>query len=123
MSRHDYVVADVFINYYNRFDSWPRNSTKIYALEYAVLTGDYINPNSTGLWDSGEENNRWVQPELRGSIAEYIYHMGFERNGDLVKGAAYAPIFHNAALPRNEQWVPDLISFSSSDLVFFILSL
>ncbi|KAF9524434.1 glycoside hydrolase superfamily [Crepidotus variabilis] len=110
---HDYVVADTFINYYNRYDSWPRNNTKIYALEYAVLTGDYINPNSTGLWDPGETENRWSLPELRGSVAEFVYHMGFERNGDLVKGAAYAPIFHNTPLPRDELWLPDLISFSS----------
>ena len=110
--RHDYVIVNDFIQKYNRYDNYPRNNTKIYALEYAVLTGNYINPNSSSLFSPDEINNRFTYPELRGSVAEFIYAMGMERNGDIVKGGAYAPLFHNVLLPRNQLWVPDLISFS-----------
>lgn len=30
---HDYVVAQTFIDEYNRYDGYPRNNTKLYALE------------------------------------------------------------------------------------------
>jgi alpha-L-arabinofuranosidase len=111
--RHDYVVVKDFIRKYNRYDSYPRNNTKIYALEYAVLAGDYVDPNSTSIFSPAEIHNRYVYPELRGSVAEFIYAMGMERNGDIVKGGAYAPLFHNVPLAANQLWIPDLISFSA----------
>ena len=55
----------------------------------------------------------WQYPQLAGSVAEFIYNLGMERNGDLVKAAAYAPLFYNTP-KQASQWHPDLIAFSTS---------
>jgi alpha-L-arabinofuranosidase len=110
-SSHNYEIVKTFLGFFDRYDTQPRDGYTVYALEYATLTGDYINPNSTGLWDPDEINNRYTYPELRGSVGEFVYALGMERNGDIVKGAAYAPLFHNTPLPRDQLWLPDLISF------------
>lgn len=49
---------------------------------------------------------------LLAAIAEASYMTALERNGDIVKMAAYAPLFGNTTLT---QWTPDLIWFNNTD--------
>lgn len=48
---------------------------------------------------------------LRAALAEAAYMTGLERNGDIVKMAAYAPLFGNLTASH---WRPDLIWFDNS---------
>ena len=47
---------------------------------------------------------------LRAALAEAAYMTGLERNGDIVKMAAYAPLFGNLTATH---WSPDLIWFNN----------
>ncbi len=48
---------------------------------------------------------------MDGSLAEAIYAMGMERNGDIVYGAAIAPSLSST---EHKQWTPNLINFNPS---------
>ena len=48
---------------------------------------------------------------LEAALAEAAYMTGLERNGDIVKMAAYAPLFGNATAGH---WSPDLIWYNNS---------
>ena len=50
---------------------------------------------------------------LRSALAEAAGMIGFERNGDLVHFASYAPLL---ARRGNTQWTPDLIYFSGTEV-------
>ncbi len=47
---------------------------------------------------------------MRAALAEAAYMTGLERNGDIVKLAAYAPLFGNTVATH---WAPDLIWFNN----------
>lgn len=46
---------------------------------------------------------------LQGSIAESVFLIGMQRNGDLVAGTSYAPYLANN---YSSQWTPNLINFN-----------
>lgn len=48
--------------------------------------------------------------QLRAAIAEAAYMTGLERNGDIVRMAAYAPLFGNLTA---RHWAPDLIWYNN----------
>lgn len=48
---------------------------------------------------------------LKAALAEAAYMTGLERNGDIVKMAAYAPLFGNLTATH---WAPDLIWFNNN---------
>ncbi|EPQ29000.1 uncharacterized protein PFL1_03290 [Pseudozyma flocculosa PF-1] len=107
IDQHDYNTPSWFIDAYDKMDSWPRNGTKIYELEYAV-----INSGLTNDADIYSGKSRLQHPTLIAALAEATFLLGAERNGDLCHGAAYAPIFMNE-VPGLTQWTPDLISFDA----------
>ncbi len=51
---------------------------------------------------------------LNSALAEAAYMTGLERNGDIVKMAAYAPLFSSTTA---RHWAPDLIWFNNSSSV------
>lgn len=55
--------------------------------------------------------------KLRSAIAEAAYMTGLERNGDIVRMAAYAPLFGSAAVENVGHWSPDLIWLNNSSSV------
>ena len=55
-------------------------------------------------------------PQMTGSVAEFIYAL--ERNGDLVRVSAYAPLFYNTASKQASQWRPSLIAFGMLTVEF-----
>ncbi|PYI15696.1 Arabinosidase A [Aspergillus violaceofuscus CBS 115571] len=72
--------------------------------------GQFDNINRTVGYFIGEYS-RWeiTWPNMKSSVAEAVYMIGFERNSDLVKMAAYAPLLQ---LVNSTQWTPDLIPFT-----------
>lgn len=73
---HDYNSPQWFRDNYDRLDNWPRNDTRIYELEMAVLHNQEANLSP---------------PNWGSSLSECIYMLGLERNGALCYGSAYAP--------------------------------
>ena len=70
------------------YDDYPRG-------EFEVFVGEYAVTRDVGRWG-----------DLRAAIGEAAFMCGLERNADIVKLAAYAPLFANA---KHTAWRPNLI--------------
>ena len=70
------------------YDRYPRGEFEVFVGEYAVT----------------QDVGRWG--DLRAAIGEAAFMCGLERNADVVKLAAYAPLFANA---KHTAWTPNLI--------------
>ncbi|TDL22716.1 glycoside hydrolase [Rickenella mellea] len=103
---HDFSGPDYFYALFDRYDNWPRNGTQIWELENAVINTDSSNP-------FGTPDTRLQSPTLQGSIAEAVYLMGMQRNGDLVVATSYAPYLANVYA---SQWTPNMINFNISHI-------
>ncbi len=55
---------------------------------------------------------------LAGAIAEAAVMTGFERNSDVVRLAAYAPLFNKVLTDGTYRWTPDLIWFDDESVWF-----
>ncbi|KAI5845036.1 glycoside hydrolase family 51 protein [Morchella snyderi] len=102
---HRYTRPDDFVSLFGMFDNWNR-SHPVFVGEYA-----YIQPNKPG-GGGPEWGGAWRSPytTLIGMISEAVFAIGMEKNADLVRAAAYAPILQNL---NSYQWSPDLISFTA----------
>ena len=82
---HHYESPDSMVRLFNEWDNTPRsNDYGIFVGEYACLRRD--------------DDSVLDYPEMQGSIAEAVYLIGLERNSDLVKMAAYAPLLEHQGL-------------------------
>lgn len=95
VDEHYYVAPQWFWDNLNRYDAYDRSSAKVYVGEYAAH-------------DRDKQRN-----SLRSAIAEAAGMTAFERNGDVVHFASYAPLF---ARRNHTQWHPDLIYFSGTEV-------
>ncbi len=86
---HYYKSPDWFMSIGSKlYDNYPRGEFEVFVGEYAVT----------------QDVGRWG--DLRSAIGEAAFMCGLERNADVVKLAAYAPLFANA---KHTSWTPDLI--------------
>ena len=87
IDEHYYEPRDYFLNK-RQYDSYPRDrKTKVYLGEYAAKDKKLID-----------------------ALAEGLYLLHVERNGDVVAMTSYAPLF---AKKTNTNWNPDLIYFDN----------
>ncbi|OJJ98875.1 hypothetical protein ASPACDRAFT_1881644 [Aspergillus aculeatus ATCC 16872] len=88
VDHHNYNTPDNLVAQFSQFDNINRT--------VGCFIGEY---------------SRWeiTWPNMKSSAAEAVYMIGFERNSDLVKMAAYAPVLQ---LVNSTQWTPDLIPFT-----------
>ena len=96
---HYYMEHNQMFKNNDYYDSYPR-TREVFVGEYATwceMFGKYIT-----------KNNIWA------AIEEAGYMCGFERNGDIVKMAAYAPTF---AKLNAQTWEVNLIWFDSQNIV------
>ena len=92
LDEHYYEPRDYFYNNQQNYDKYPRDrKTKVYLGEYA-------------------SNDK----KLTDALAEALYLMGVERNGDVVCMTSYAPLF---AKKGHLSWNPDLIYFDNHKVV------
>lgn len=92
IDEHYYRRPEWFLANANRYDNYPRNSSKIFAGEYAAQSDKTVSIHN--------KNN------MATAIAEAAFMTGLERNAAVVNMASYAPLFaHDEAW----QWTPDLI--------------
>jgi len=90
VDEHYYNEPSWFLNNNHRYDSYSRDSYKVFLGEYA---------------------SRGNKPE--NALAEASYMTGLERNADVVKMASYAPLIANVA---NTQWSPDMLFFDGTSV-------
>jgi alpha-L-arabinofuranosidase len=95
VDEHYYVSPQWFWDNLRRYDAYDRTGSKVYVGEYAAH-------------DRDRRRNT-----LRSAIAEAAGLTGFERNGDVVHFASYAPLFGRRG---HTQWHPDLIYFNGTDV-------
>jgi alpha-L-arabinofuranosidase len=87
LDEHYYEPRDYFLTS-RQYDNYPRNrKTKVYLGEYAAKDKKLID-----------------------ALAEALYLLHVERNGDVVCMTSYAPLF---ARKTNTNWNPDLIYFDN----------
>ena len=86
---HYYKSPDWFMSTGAKmYDAYPRG-------EFEVFVGEYAVTKDVGRWG-----------DLRAAIGEAAFMCALERNADIVKLAAYAPLFANA---KHTAWTPNLI--------------
>lgn len=92
IDEHYYRPPQFFFENASRYDSYPRNASKVFAGEYASHVKGIPN---------GVTKNNWLS-----ALSEAAMMTGFERNADVVQMASYAPLFAHV---DGWQWTPDMI--------------
>ncbi|KAI8272983.1 putative alpha-L-arabinofuranosidase A [Colletotrichum sp. SAR 10_98] len=72
-------------------------------------------------WDNVSRRNKYIIAEMgrwsvqysdmRGSVSEAVFMLGLERNSDLIRGVAFAPLLGHV---DHQQWAPNLIPFKQA---------
>ncbi|KAJ5632362.1 Glycoside hydrolasesuperfamily [Penicillium lividum] len=93
---HLYRSPNDFVALFDQFDNQPRSQP--------VMVGEYGCRNT-----SNAEGTYWSF--MQGSCSEAVYMIGMERNSDIVKMAAYAPMLEHFGLIA---WSPTLYGFNST---------
>jgi alpha-N-arabinofuranosidase len=97
VDEHYYAPPAWFLNHVDRYDGYDRRRGQVFAGEYAAHPPvDAVQGRRPNTWEAG--------------LAEAAFMTGLERNGDVVRRAAYAPLLAHADA---WQWAPDLIWFDS----------
>jgi alpha-L-arabinofuranosidase len=96
VDEHYYRSPSWFLQNASRYDSYDRNSFKIFAGEYAAQSVATTSPLNKNSWEC--------------AISEAAFMTGLERNADVVSMCSYAPLF---AHHEGWQWTPDLIWFDN----------
>ena len=100
VDEHYYNSPEWFLENTDRYDSYRRDSAKVFVGEFAAH----------------EEGTATTRPNsLYTALAEAAYLTGIERNSDVVKMISYAPLL---ARVGSAQWTPDLIWFNSHHVMF-----
>ena len=94
VDEHYYVAPEWLYDNVTFYDNYPRD-VGVFAGEYAAHDKNLSNSVEAGM-------------------AEAAMMTGYERNGDVVKLASYAPLFNRIG---HSQWTPDLIWFDSDKVV------
>ncbi len=92
IDEHYYQKPEWFLGNATRYDSYPRNGSKVFAGEYAAQSDHTVSVDNK---NNGET-----------AIAEAAFMTGLERNAAVVNLASYAPLFAHS---DGWQWTPDLI--------------
>lgn len=82
---HMYASPSWWLNNAHMYDTYPRKGVDVYVGEWATR---YVNPDYLNC--------------LYNAVSEAAFRMGFERNADLVKMSAYAPLVRRAGFPGNK---------------------
>ena len=96
VDEHYYKPPEWFLGNANRYDSYDRDSYKIFAGEYAAHSTTVSAPYDRNNWQC--------------AVSEAAFMTGLERNADVVYLTSYAPLFAHV---DGWQWTPDLIWFDN----------
>jgi len=90
---HFYRTPDQMASMGHYYDDYNRSMPDVFVGEFAANVGHEMT--------------------LKAAIAEAVFMLGFETNGDKVKSASFAPMLNNV---NGTQWGYDLLNFDSSRL-------
>ena len=117
VDHHYYMGSMDFFSNTHFYDHYDRGADR-----YEVFVGEYSANNNAHKLSDGykgyyeHKNNSWLT-----ALAEAAYMTGLERNGDIVKLAAYAPMFGVASGTEyrtpNNQWPADMMFFTNTELL------
>ncbi len=96
IDEHYYAKPEWFRQHVDRYDSYPRTGSKIFAGEYAAQSVGIASEKNKNNWDC--------------AISEAAFMTGLERNADVVAMASYAPMLAHVDA---WQWTPNLIWFDN----------
>jgi alpha-L-arabinofuranosidase len=96
VDEHYYRPPQWFRDNASRYDSYDRNSYKIFAGEFAAQSQFTTSPDNKNNWEC--------------ALSEAAFMTGLERNADVVNMVSYAPLFAHV---DGWQWTPDLIWFNN----------
>ena len=94
VDEHYYESTGWFLHHRNYYDSYDRNSVKVYLGEWAAST-------------------KTKRPNIETALAEALYLTDVERNGDVVEMTSYAPML---CKDGHSNWNPDMIYFSNTSV-------
>lgn len=94
VDEHYYDAPEFFLESGNLFDGYDRKGQRIFLGEYAVKGGNTI-------------------ASMECALAESVFLLGAEKNQDIVRLTAYAPLFQNA---NYTAWKPNLIVFNNHEV-------
>ena len=97
---HYYMTPEDFFTNSDLYDAYSRDETT----RYDVFVGEYSANQTTAI-------NTWYT-----ALSEAAYMTGIERNGDVVRLAAYAPMFGHQNAGYN-QWAADMMFYTNTGLV------
>lgn len=100
VDEHYYTSQNKLFKHNDRYDSYDRDSAKVFVGEYAA--------SAWGIGKYWSQNNFWS------AVEEASYLTALERNGDVVKMASYAPTF---AKIDAQCWDINMIWFDSQNIV------
>ena len=117
VDQHYYVNYTKFLENTHMYDHYvrPADDDEQY---YEVFVGEYSANADNEQGFSKYYRNQWIC-----ALSEAAMMTGFERNGDIVKLAAYAPMFGTAidfganGIMAPNQWGTDMMYFTGSELV------
>ena len=92
IDEHYYRRPEWFLENASRYDTYDRNSSKIFAGEWAAQSDKTVSIDNKNTWQC--------------AMSEAAFMTGLERNAAVVQMASYAPLFAHA---EGWQWTPDLI--------------
>lgn len=109
VDEHYYMNYTDFLDNTDHYDSYSRQE----GSKYYVFAGEYSANSNTDL-----KGNTYSVTfnSLKTATAEAAYMTGIERNGDIVKLAAYAPVFGHLNSTYN-QWAVDMIYYDNTTYV------
>ena len=81
---HMYASPSWWLNHAHMYDGYDRKGVDVYV----------------GEWATRNANARYIN-SMYNAVAEAAFKMGFERNADLVKMTAYAPLIRRVGVPGN----------------------
>jgi alpha-L-arabinofuranosidase len=101
-ARQNNIEIDMVDEHAYHNNTWPRQNFNYFdrydrTVPWTVFVGEYASQERTGNWGGG--------------MGDSVYLMMMERNGDLVKMAAYAPLFVHI---EDRTWNFNLIEYDSS---------
>jgi alpha-L-arabinofuranosidase len=94
VDEHYYESTGWFMHHRDYYDSYDRNSAKVYLGEWAASTNV-------------------KRPNVETALAEALYLTDVERNGDIVEMTSYAPMLSKDG---HSNWNPDMIYFSNTNI-------
>lgn len=118
VDQHYYVDYITLLQNTEMYDDYARPYTSAEEY-YEVFVGEYSANGATSY--AGEGYTKYKKNEWITALSEAAMMTGYERNGDIIKLAAYAPMFGTAADfqtgQAGNQWGTDMMYFSNTKLV------